>query len=315
MKQREQSVENWMKFCFWKGAFSLLAFTLAGCQHMERGENIASDGTTDQAAFQAFVSAHKKYGATPQDWPMHEFQTTQIQPDVILAPLYPPQTLAHHVRSIRQIANGRFPVFEIETSSGRKVSFIRTGVGACNICDAVLALAGTPCRTILFVGSVGSLTASAKIGDLIVPKESVSGCGADFYLTAESFRKGNGLGQTYLADCEKTEQLLHLTSSLAASRNVDVHQDKVFSIDTLLGEYPHLSEIRSLGCDAIEMETATLFHAARVIGRKAVALLYVSDCTFQGKSFYSDGRTGADKKRKETSKRTVIPQAINAFFN
>lgn len=300
-----------MKFCV---TCSLLVLILVGCQHMERDENVASDSSVDQAAFQAFVSAHKEYGATPRDWPLHEFQTTQIQPDVILAPLYPPQTLAHHVRSIRPIANGRFPVFEIETLSGRKISFIRTGVGACNICDAVLALAGTPCRTILFVGAVGSLTTSTKIGDLIIPNESVSGCGADFYLTAGSFRRGNELGQTYPADSEKAEQLLRLVTPLATAQNVGIHRDKVFSIDTLLGEYPHLPEIRSLGCTAIEMETATLFHAAHVIGRKAVALLYVTDCTLQGKSLYS-GRTDADKNRKETVKRTIIPQAINAFFN
>lgn len=306
-------MEGLVRFCFWKAGLSLFALALAGCQHMDLGRNFTSDAA-DQAAFQAFVAAHKEYGATPQDWPLHEFQTMQIQPDVILAPLYPPETSAQHVRSVRPIAKGRFPVFEIETLSGRKISFIRTGVGACNMCDTVLALAGTPCRTILFVGAVGSLTASAKMGDLIIPKESISGCGADLYLTEESFRKGNGLGQTYPANSEKAEQLLRLVTSLAAAQNVGIHQDKVFSIDTLLGEYPHLPEIRSLGCDAIEMETATLFHAARVIGRKAVALLYVTDCTLQGKSLYS-GRTDADKKRKETVKRTIIPQTINAFFS
>lgn len=284
------------------GALGVILF-LAGCQS-------AQPPAPESEAFNCLVQAHARYGATPQDWPKHEFQTERIQPDVIVAPLYGPEFLAPYVRRIEVVAEGRFPVFEIETKDGARLSFIRTGVGACNMANAVLALAGTVCRRILFVGSVGSLTPEVGIGDLIVPEVSVCGCGADAYLTEGSFLKASPLGQAYAADAESVQRLRRLAKRL--SKGV-VGAQRVFSIDTLLGEYPHLPEIQSLGCQAIEMETATLFHAAQITGRQAAALLYVSDCTLQGQSFYH-GRTKALKAKKAHMKKEILPQIILQFF-
>lgn len=281
------------------------AISLLGCQSSQL--NADSDDV-----FQALVEAHKQYGATPETWPAHEFQTTQIQPDVIIAPTYSPKLFEPYVKNVSQIADGRFPVFEIETKQGRKISFIHVGVGACNTLDAVLALSATPCRKILFIGSVGSLSADAGIGDIIVPSESVSGCEADLYITTNSFLKSNTIGQGYSSDADSSATLRNCAQKFTKD-DIKVVDKKVFSIDTVIGEYRFISEMQKLGCGAVEMETATLFHAAKVINRKATALLYIVDCTLEGQSIYH-GRTKASDIRKQNTKKKILPQIAIEFF-
>lgn len=282
-----------------------LALVLAGCQ--------STDQITDDKVFQRLITVHKQYGATPKDWALHEFQTDQIQSCVIIAPRYSPKIFEPYVKKVSQIANGRFPVYEIETNHGQKISLIRVGVGAVNTLDAVLALAGTSCEKILFIGSVGSLSSDAAIGDIIIPSQSVCGSGADFYLTTGSFLQNNVIGKSYSADSETSQKLFSAAKYFSKNDGIKILDKKVFSIDTILGEYPHLSEIQNLGCEAIEMETATLFHAAKVTGEKATALLYVVDCTLEGQSIYH-GRTEDTEIKKVKVKKTLVPQIALKFF-
>lgn len=294
-------MRNFLSICY------VAILLLSGCQSNEK------PATNDRYIFQKLVEVHKRYGASPKDWPMHEFQTEQIQPHVIIAPRYSAKLFAPYVKRVVQVANGRFPVFEIETRQGQKISLIQVGIGACNTMDAVLALAGTSCEQILFIGSVGSFSKDAGIGDIIIPSKSIAGCAADLYLTADSFLKNNAIGKAYSSDSASFTKLTRLARGFSIKNNPQVIDKKVFSIDTVICEYPHIREMQKLGCEAIEMETATLFHAAKVIGRKAVALLYVVDCTLKGQSLYH-GRTEKSEKRKLTTKKKIIPQLVLKFF-
>lgn len=283
-----------------------LAAILVGCQSTNRATN-------NNEVFQRIIAAHKQYGATPKDWALHEFQTDQIQSCVIIAPRYSPKIFEPYVKKVTQIANGRFPVYEIETNQGQKISLIRVGVGAVNTLDAVLALAGTSCEKILFIGSVGALSSDAVIGDIIIPSQSVCGSGADSYLTTGSFLQNNVIGKSFSSDSDSSQKLFSLVQCFSKNDAVKVLDKKVFSIDTMFGEYLYFSEIQNLGCEAIEMETATLFHAAKVIGKKAAALLYVVDCPLEGQAVYH-GRTEDTEIRKEKTKKTVVPQIALNFF-
>ena len=62
------------------------------------------------------------------------------------------------------------------------LTLIRSGVGAPQTGEAMLALACSPCQRVVFVGSVGGLSAGMRIGDLVLPTESVSGDGFSKYL-------------------------------------------------------------------------------------------------------------------------------------
>ena len=282
---------------------SLIAIFLTGCQTLQK--------ESDSDVFSKIVEAHQTFGASPKDWPDHEFRTQQINPVVFVVPLFSPRYLAPFAKKVTPVAKGRFPVYDVETKEGGHVSFIQIGVGACNVLDAVLALAATPCRRLLFIGSVGSLVKEANIGDLIVPSESVSGCGADLYLTTKPLFASPCLGKSYQADAASQSKLLNLAQQEAEQR-VKVHDLKVVSVETVIGEYHHLEDIRKLGCEAIEMETATFFHAAKVIGRQAAALLYVVDCTFQGESLYA-GRGPEVIAKKKWVKETLVPKIALKF--
>ena len=185
-------------------------------------------------------------------------------------------------------------------------------MGACNVLDAVLALTGTSCKKIIFISSIGSLNKDTDIGDIIVPLKSISGCGADLYLTAGSFLKSKNIGKSYSSDSESSAKLARIAQNYV-SKSVQVLDKKVLSIDTIISEYPQIPEIKKMGRDAVEMETATLFHAAKIIGRKAIALLYVTDCTLEGQSLYY-GRTEVSEKRKLNTKKKVIPQIALMFL-
>ena len=284
-----------------------LAIILAGCQSID----YVSDN--NDKVFQRVIASHKQYGATPKDWAQHELQTDQIHSCVIIAPRYSPKIFEPYVKRVTQIANGRFPVYEIETNQGRKISLIRVGVGAVNTLDAALALAGTSCEKILFIGSVGSLSPDAAIGDIIIPSQSVCGSGADFYLTTGSFLQNNVIGKSYSSDSETSQKLFGSAQRFSQKEGIKVLDKKVFSIDTMFGEYLYFSEIKNLGCEAIEMETATLFHAAKVIGKKAAALLYVVDCPLKGQAVYH-GRTEDTEIKKVKVKKTLVPQIALNFF-
>src|SRR5512136_2723400 len=69
---------------------------------------------------------------------------------------------------------------------GRLVTLIRSGIGAPQTGDAMLALACTPCKRVVFVGSVGGLVSGMRIGDLMIPTESISGDGFCRYLSDEA---------------------------------------------------------------------------------------------------------------------------------
>lgn len=292
--------------CFFVFSYICLAFLLSGCQ-------INEPNKSGNDVFLRLIEAHKKYGASPKDWPIHDFQTTQIQPYVIIAPRYSPKLFAPYVKNVTQIANGRFPVFEIETNQGQKISFIRVGVGACNTLDAVLALSGTACEKILFIGSVGSLSKYAGIGDIIIPSRSVCGVGADLYLTTGSFLKSDAIGKSYASDSESSAKLTRLAQRFSTENGMKVFDKKVCSIDSIMGEYSQIPEIKRIGCEAVEMETATLFHTAKVVNIKVTALLYVTDCTLEGQSLFY-GRTEESEKRKLKTKREIISQLAIEFF-
>lgn len=57
------------------------------------------------------------------------------------------------------------------------------------------------------MGSVGALDKNMKIGDLVIPQYSVSGVGADRYLTTETADKNDCYGKKYYPDKEFSDKL------------------------------------------------------------------------------------------------------------
>ena len=121
---------------------------------------------------------------------------------------------------------------------------------------------------LLFMGSVGALGKNMKIGDLVIPKYSVSGVGADRYLTTESADKNDCYGKKYYPDKEFSDKLWKSANKISKNTYIKIHSGYTFSVDTIFSQYAHIEEFTQMGCNTIEMETATLFHTSNIVNIK-----------------------------------------------
>ena len=229
-----------------------------------------------------------------------------IQEKVIITPIWYHTYFSEIAESIEVISENYLYCI---TYHNTKISLLRPGMGAPVVGDVVLALGCTPCRQIVFTGSFGGLTDEFSIGDLMVVTESISGDGYSNYLrkgelSTDSFLKPTRPDPVLTGILEKNAQ------RISADYKIPLHKGRVFSSDTILGEYSRLDTItQKYGCTGIEMETAALFNAASIVGIQAAAILMVSDVTPTGKNLFS-GRTEKDHERRYYVRSSVLSKII-----
>lgn len=158
-------------------------------------------------------------------------------------------------------------------------------------------------KKIIFVGSVGSISEDVNIGDLIIPYTSVSGEAFSSYMY-ETINK-ESLHKEY----HPTKTLYDKTTNYLKNENIDYKDIKVYSVDTIIGQFSHIDEIINKDCKAIEMETSALFSSCEVTKKECIALLVVSDNTIINKSLIS-GRTDKDMKLYHQTRYEIIPKII-----
>ena len=229
-----------------------------------------------------------------------EEEVTEV---VVLAPWWHPNKLYNNYNCKIELLSDEFPDVHRITYNNKSFLHIRSYVGATNIGETVLLLSFTKCKRIIFVGSVGSISNDVNIGDLIIPSTSVSGEAFSSYMY-ETINK-ESLHKEY----HPTKELYDTTTNYLINENINYKDIKVYSVDTIAGQFAHIHEISDLGCKAIEMETSALFSACRVAEKECVALLAVSDNTIQKKSLIS-GRTDVDMDIYHKTRYDVIPKII-----
>lgn len=106
-----------------------------------------------------------------------------------------------------------------------------------------------------------------------------------------------------------TKKLYDTTTNYLKNENIVYKDIKVYSVDTIAGQFAYIDEILDLGCKAIEMEISALFSACQVAEKECVALLVVSDNTLQNKSLISS-RTDEDMKKYHHIRYSIIPNII-----
>ncbi len=285
-------------------------FTM-GCSNNNNQTSENTDSKTNNInIYDNLIAANEKYGSKKEQICKSNFkcEPSEISEKVIIAPTWEVDIFTNHVDSIKHISGPTGHGYDINQLyiKDKKITYITTGVGACNLMDAVLALGCTPCKEILFIGAVGALDKDMKIGDIVIPEYSICGIGADRYLTSGNVSDNDCYGKKYYPDKEISDEVLKFTNEAIKDTDIKVHMGKIFSCDTIFAEYAHLDEFIKEGCNIIEMETATLFHSANIAGIKASALLNVSDNTIANKSLYN-GRTEEDQQRRSKVKKDIIP--------
>ncbi len=180
-------------------------------------------------------------------------------------------------------------------------------IGAPSTIDCILRLGVTNCKNVLFIGSVGSLDPSINIGDIVVPMFSVTGDGASRFLNKNL---EDEFGKKQYPDEVITTKLKKIVDKIGV---VNKHLVGNYSVDTIFAQFPHIDYMLNLGCNVVEMETASLFKAAKICNISATALFVVSDCTVTKKSLYS-GRTEVDVSNKYKSRYEFVPNIIRELF-
>ncbi len=229
-----------------------------------------------------------------------------IHPDVILMPWWQTEVFGLWANRITTITE--HILYELEYK-GKTISVIRSGIGAPQAGDTVLALGCTPCERIIFAGSVGGLQSDIQIGDLMMPEFAYSGDGFCRYLEADAPLKDCFLERVY-PDESLSLALSRSASPLAVEAGVVIHTGPIFSIDSILAQFRILDYFSEpLGSIGIEMETAAVFKAARLVGIQAAALLSVSDVPGIKKTLYA-GRLPEERNRRKDIRSRVLARAV-----
>ena len=250
----------------------------------------------------------EKFNISPGDVVRMMFRCAPeaIHPDVILMPWWQPEVFGLWLDPITVVTPSILFAAEY---NGKPISLLRSGIGAPQSGDAVLALGCTPCERIWFAGSVGGLQPEMHIGDLMIPSFSYSGDGFCRYLQPDFPREDCFLERVF-PDETLSALVAGAAAPLARAEGIGVYTGPVFSTDSILAEFSRLGEmINELGCIGVEMETAAVFKAARLVGIRAAALFSVSDVPVRNQSLYA-GRPEEEKRRRRETRRKVLAKAL-----
>jgi uridine phosphorylase len=193
--------------------------------------------------------------------------------------------------------NFTFLDYEMHTGSldGKRVTVGNGGRYAPDTAITTEILCGAGAQSLIRVGSCGSLQEHIQIGDLVIVTGALRGDGTSRYYVAESF--------STIADAGIVAAL----SKAADALNVRYHLGWIFTTDALFQETPQLIEqLRQQNISSIDMVTSTFLTIAQVRGKKAGAVLAVSDECLHGKFGFRDSAFfNAEQKTIEVARQAL----------
>jgi purine-nucleoside phosphorylase len=249
-----------------------------------------------------------KYNISPEDVVQGTLhcEPSVIHSRVIVAPFWKAEVFAEVADKVTEIAPGS--VYQLKYRE-QQFSLIRSGIGASQTGDVILALGCTPCDRVIFTGSVGGLGKGIQIGDLVVVEKSLCGDGFSRYLDTKVIPSDYFL-QSVEPNLDLTEHVRKHATETTRNRSVPLHQGVIFSTDSIMAQFFRLEYfVEELHCIGIEMETAAVFRAAELVGIRAGALLQVSDVPLLNRSIYS-GRTRQEMERRASIRREVLARIV-----
>lgn len=152
--------------------------------------------------------------------------------------------------------------------SDKTITIIGTHMGSLFVGDAVLQLKDTPCENLIFFGACGLVKKSdnATLGSLMLPVETIA---------MESFSELLAKKEFPLLSARPNPDLLSKLKKFPSAETL--HEVRGVSFGSLVLEHEYQAQLVSQKIDIIDMESASFFSAAAACGKKAAALLYVTD--------------------------------------
>jgi uridine phosphorylase len=163
------------------------------------------------------------------------------------------------------------------TLEGKRVTVGNGGRYAPDTAITTEILCGAGAQSLIRIGSCGSLQEHVKIGDLVIVTGALRGEGTSRYYVAENF------STTAHVD------IINALKAAAEGLKVRYHLGRIFTTDALFQETPELiQQLNEQNLSSIDMVTSTFLTVAQVRGKKAGAVLAVSDECLCGKFGFRD---------------------------
>jgi uridine phosphorylase len=169
--------------------------------------------------------------------------------------------------------------YEMHTGmlDGKRVSVGNGGRYAPDTAITTEILCSAGAETLIRVGSCGSLQEDIKIGDLVIVTGALRGDGTSRYYVPENF--------STIAHSDIVSALCRAAEDLKAR----YHLGWIFTTDALFQETPELiQQLNEQRVASIDMVTSTFLTIAQVRGKKAGAVLAVSDECLHGRFGFRD---------------------------
>lgn len=262
--------------------------------------------------YSELIEGLKKYGSLEENL-CEKFigvPKEEISKNVIIAPWWDPMGFPAY-SDAKKIGGSDFTA--VTAWQIGDITYIKTGIGAPCLMDVVLALGTAKVEKLVFLGSVGALDRNMEIGDVVVPEYSVIGDGASRYIAGNSLKNTDVLGEKTYPDLSINESLKQITARICKENNINCHEGRAYSTDSIFAQFAHIDEIINFGCNCIEMETAAAFLAAKIAKVPMTALFVVSDSTVAKKSFVS-GRDENEIARYRSSRKDLFPKILYELF-
>jgi uridine phosphorylase len=181
------------------------------------------------------------------------------------------------------------------TLEGKRVTVGNGGRYAPDTAITTEILCGAGAQSLIRIGSCGSLQEHVKIGDLVIVTGALRGEGTSRYYVAENF------STTAHAD------IINALKAAAEGLKVRYHLGRIFTTDALFQETPELiQQLNEQNLSSIDMVTSTFLTIAQVRGKKAGAVLAVSDeCLCAKFGFRDPAFLKAEQKTIEVARKAL----------
>ncbi|MBC1232897.1 purine-nucleoside phosphorylase [Listeria booriae] len=166
------------------------------------------------------------------------------------------------------------------TYKGKRVSVMGTGMGVPSISIYVNELIQSyDVKNLIRVGTMGAIQKDVKVRDVVIAQAAST----DSQINRNTFA---GVDFAPVADFD----LLKNAYDAGVEKGLAMRVGNVFSSDRFYNEQLDKQQLADHGVLGIEMEAAALYTIAQKFGRKALAILTVSDHIFTGEETTAEER-------------------------
>jgi len=184
----------------------------------------------------------------------------------------------------------------------REVSAFNSMIGSPSAGDCTYFLRFTPCRNIIYTGSIGALQQQMRIGDLIVPTAALRGEGTSRYFVDEAYPA--------VADFTLLRAIATTLEEVYADSESAIHIGAIYTTDSFAAETKEfLRHWKSRNLLGIEMETSVIYTIAGLYGMRAAAIHIVSDNPVAKKSLFHSIPV-EDKNRRRACEDLLIEALV-----